>query len=108
MTLFTNVLMISIGHLPLFTIWILGVALALRSWRKHPKVSLLTAIALLGFILLSFINTFFIVWLPIALPQKQLGFSFSVLGVVTSIVGAGLWGILLTAIFGWRSKRSLE
>jgi hypothetical protein len=100
-----NVLMLFLGHLPLLLMWILGVALALNFWHKHPKVSFLTTFALSGFIILTFINSFFLVWIPINLSQNQLGLSFGVLGIGTSILGAGLWGVLLTAIFSGRSWR---
>jgi uncharacterized membrane protein (DUF485 family) len=110
MHILTSMLMLSLGHLLLYIVWLLGIALALGSWYQHPRVSLLTIIALSGFIILTLTNTFFVAWLPINLSNKasQLGLSFSILGIVTSIVSTGLWGVLLTAIFGRRSGRSFE
>jgi hypothetical protein len=108
MNILASMLMLSLGNLLLYVVWLLGIALALGSWYQHPRVSLLTVIALSGFITLNLTHTFFVAWLPTQSSPSQTGIFFSVFGVVTSIVAAGLWGVILLAILGSRSKGSSE
>jgi hypothetical protein len=108
MNILASMLMLSLGNLLLYIVWFSGIALALGSWYQHPRVSLLTVIALSGFIVLTLTHTFFVAWLPTHLSSSQVGIFFGVSGVVTSIVAAGLWGIILVAILGSRSRGGSE
>lgn len=108
MNIFTNMLMLSLGNLLLYIVWLSGIAIALSSWYQHPRVSLLTVISLSGFIVLTLTHTFFVAWLPTHTSPSQVGIFFGVFGVFTSIVAAGLWGMILVAILGSRSRGGFE
>jgi uncharacterized membrane protein len=108
MNILASMLTLSLGNLLLYIVWLLGIAFALGSWYQHPRVSLLTVIALSGFIVLTLTHTFLVAWLPTHLSPSQVGIFFGISGVATSIVAAGLWGMILVAILGSRSKGSSE
>ena len=99
-----------IVHLPTLLVWVIGLLVAIISWSKHPKISLLTTIALSGFIALAMINAFLTGWLPTifarGMSPAQLGTIFAAMNLCTSIISAGLWGIVLFAIFSPRTNRS--
>src|SRR2546428_6432712 len=95
---------------PLFIVWIIGIILALTTWRKHPQVSLL---ALVGFALQLFqsgAGIVFYYWIssPQALApswsseewMRVLQF-FPFCQTCLSAVG---WSLILFAIFRWRSQ----
>jgi hypothetical protein len=108
MNILASMLMLSLGNLLLYIVWLLGIVLALGSWHQHPRVSLLTVIALSGFIVLTLTHTFFVAWLPTHSSISQMGTFLGIFGVVTSIGAAGLWGMILVAILGSRSRGSHE
>ncbi len=105
-----SLLLAFISALPTLLVWIIGIFIAVTSWSKHPKRSLLTTGALLGFIVLSVLNVFLVRWLPMAFAQTvnatRLGAIFTVLNLGTSVITAGLWGIVLFVIFSPRENRS--
>jgi hypothetical protein len=105
-----TLLLAFVSTLPTLLVWSIGIFLAVTSWSKHPKRSLLTTVALAGFIVLAVLNVFLVRWLPVAFAQTinpaQLGVIFTALGLGTSVISAGLWGIVLFVIFSPRENRS--
>jgi hypothetical protein len=102
-----------LGMLPYVIVWLIGLVLSLVYWQRHPKVSRLTFIALAGFLITSFIFTFLRVWLPVTFQERglsasKLGAAYTIINIVNSLVSAGLWGVLLAAIFGKSSRREYQ
>jgi hypothetical protein len=90
---------------PVLLVWIVGIGLAASRWQRHPRVSALATVALARAMLLTLGNVGFTVSLPfMARTQNvgQIGLLSTVVGVVTFVVDAVLWGLVLAAIFGWR------
>jgi hypothetical protein len=97
-------------QLPVILIWLIGQILSLVFWRRHPKVSLLTFIAMIGFLIVSIIGTYLNIWLPLTLRERglaisQIGIALTVSGLINSFVSAVFWVLLVIAIFGWRSRQ---
>jgi len=95
-------------QLPLLIIFIVGIAIAIRRWQAHPRVSLLAAIAF-GVLLLDTALSIPITMLP--LMSRNLGWSVAELGMVYSVIGlfrtaihVACWIVLLFTIFGWRDS----
>lgn len=97
-------------QIPVFIVWLVGIVLAVVYWRWHPKVSLLAFIALAAFLVTSLFGSALSMWLPIGLQRRgwalaRVGMIVTVVGFIRSLVSATLWGLLIAAIFGWRSER---
>jgi hypothetical protein len=92
---------------PILLVWLAGFILAAVHWRRHPRVSLLTVIALAIFLVETLVNTYLNLWLPLMLSERgvaavQIGQLFAAKGILTSIIGAVAWGLLIAAIFSGR------
>jgi hypothetical protein len=92
---------------PILLVWLAGFILAAVHWRKHPRVSLLTVIALAIFLIEGLVDTYLNLWLPLMLSERgmaavQMGQFFTAKGIVTSIIGAVAWGLVVAAIFSGR------
>lgn len=95
---------------PILLIWIIGIVLSIILWRKHPAVSALTLIAMGGLIILGIVNTYLNIRLPSLILERSwsfrnTGFVFAFSGMVSSILRAILWVLLIISIFGWRNKK---
>jgi hypothetical protein len=93
---------------PLYIAWLVGLILAIVYWKKMPKASLLTIIAIGILFLISIAGQVFSLNFPI-LAHKN-GLSYEKIGVVMAAVGfinvlltTACWGMLLAAIFGRRN-----
>ncbi len=109
MTILTLTLTAFLTQLPIILVLLIGFILSLVYWRRHPKVSLLTAIATVGILASLLTRTFLNTWLPMTLYQQgwntsQVRIVLTTSGVIFSLLSAVLGGLLLTAIFGWRGK----
>lgn len=90
---------------PAVVIWLIGAALALTRWRRHPRVSLF---ALLAFAMLL-VNRSLSVFLPI---MRSYGWSefepgsvfFTVVWIINALTSIVAWAFVLCAIFGWRDE----
>ncbi|PWH17486.1 MAG: hypothetical protein DDG60_01870 [Anaerolineae bacterium] len=94
---------------PVLLTWIIGIVLAIIFWRKHPAVSGLTLLAISGFLILDIVNAYLNIRLPSLLLEQGVSPSnsmpiFIFRGVISSIINAVLWILLLFSIFGWRRK----
>ena len=98
--------------LPLMIAWLVGIVIAIVRWKKNPKASLLTLLALVVLmgvhIVLTVFNTSFhsIATINGMNPMTVRTISI-VVQVLLSLVNAGAWVMLLAAIFG-KSKKSVE
>jgi hypothetical protein len=97
-------------QLPIILVWLVGVALSLVFWRRHPTVSAMTLIAFIGFLIVAIIGTYLNTWLPITLQQRgltagRIGTILAVTGIINALVHTCLWVLVTMAIFGWRKKQ---
>lgn len=96
-------------QIPLIGIYIGGLVVAVVTWRRHPRVSLLTTIAL-GILLVNLIGGTFVTSLvPLLMTRgawsaSEVGSIFGVYGVLSALLTTIAFGLLLWAIFGWRKQ----
>lgn len=93
-----------ISALPLFIVWLVGFVLSLVHWERDPKLSRLTLIATAGFLVTSPLFEYLNARMPLLMRERglsasQLGAWYGILGVSRSLVSAGLWVLLLVALF---------
>lgn len=98
-----------LSQLPLFAVWIIGLIFTIVLWRKHPKVSLLVIISILGFFALSIADTYLNIWLPTLVTERgyalaKIGPLYTIKSHGSSFAAAVFWALLGTAVFGWRNK----
>ena len=98
-------------RLPVFVAWIVGVIIAIVLWRRHPRVSLLTVIALALLFLEAAVGGFLSLWLNLQLGMdrmapSQVGILLALLDMLRGAIAVVAWGFLLAAIFGWRGRQS--
>jgi hypothetical protein len=96
-------------QLPVLLVWLIGLILAIVFWKRHPKVSLFTIIGVSGLLLLTLINTYLNLWLPLMMNEggvsaTQIGITMGIKGIVTSVLSAIFWAFIFVAILGWRKK----
>ena len=89
-------------------VWIVAVVLALSRWRQHPRVSRLTLAAILIFFADSIAGSF-AAFLPSMLHESSPGIGipsllFSLLGLLSSVIQAVGWSLIIAAIFSQREK----
>lgn len=99
--------------IPMIIVWVIGVALALSRWRRHPRVSLFALIAFLTLIGVTVIVRAVYIWLPVAMRDhgwstSEVGTIFTAVGIVSALVNAFAWAFVICAIFGWRGKSQKE
>jgi hypothetical protein len=102
-------LTVYLTQLPVILVWLIGLVLSLVYWRRHPTVSLLAIVAIVGFLITSLIGTYLSVWLPLILQERgwsigQIGMLLTARSIIGSLVSAVLWALLLAAIFGGRNR----
>ena len=103
-----NVVRSLVMQLPVLLVWLVGIALALIRWPKHPMVS---ALALLAFGLHLIVRVGAMVsyaFLPRLFTDSDFlaehsDVIFPAMGVVFNSLHAVAWVVLLFALFGWRS-----
>ncbi|MEM8530782.1 MAG: hypothetical protein AAGF95_08060 [Chloroflexota bacterium] len=94
-------------YTPLFLVWGVGLIVAFLRWQRHPRVSLLLVIAIIGLGLDTIIGTILTTWLPMAYMQsgwdvEQLGLVLGLVGILRTLLGAVFWGLILVAVFSAR------
>lgn len=90
-------------------VWLVGVILSMVYWRRQPKVSRLTLIAIAIFLVGSLVSTYAVVYVPLMSRDRgwtsaQLSLYFSLFNIVASLMYAVGWGFILAAIFGRRDE----
>jgi uncharacterized membrane protein len=94
---------------PLFLAWIVGIALAVINWRRHPARSLLVTIALAIMLVVGVVGGAIQAVLPFTLIDQgmsasQMGVVFSALGLVRILLDTAAWALLLVALFRRRDE----
>jgi hypothetical protein len=97
-------------HLPSLVVWIVGIAFAIIYWRKHPQISALALIGIALLALVTIVGTIVSLWLPSVLFERglraeEIGWAFSLIGIVQSLIGAVAWALILLAVFKERGPR---
>ena len=94
------------GRIPLFLLLLGGIGFALMRWNRHPRVSFLTILGLLFYLLESIFFTFIVFLVPTLLPA---GASFvasdwiyTVLYVLDDFAYAAVIIVLISAVFTQR------
>ena len=103
MSLMSNVIV----QLPLFLLWLGGIAWALRTWRNHPRVSLLVTIGLALQLVDSLAASVTYALMPMLI--EKYGYSMQSYSWISMFVTGGraltstaAWAVILVAMFGWR------
>jgi len=94
---------------PVLIVWTVGLVLAIVFWKRHPKVSLLALIAILGLMITSILGSLLRIWLgawmdQFGAPFGRANITLVVYQVASSLISAVFWALLVFAIFGWRKK----
>jgi len=90
-------------QVPLYLVWIAGIAWAVYHWSKHPKVSLIAVIVLAGNLMLACANTILPGMLYLYIPSAEdVPTIIMVMRGGSTAIQIGLWVALLVALFGWR------
>lgn len=96
-------------QIPLLIAWVVGIVLAIKNWTQYPKVSLLATIGFIGLIIETLVFTSLNLLLPKFLTSHNMLTSaniyFMMVGIIRSCVMAICWGLIITALFGWRNKQ---
>jgi hypothetical protein len=92
-------------------VWLAGIVIALITWKKHPRVSLLAVVALAILLILNLVGSALNMLLPLYLQQSGVGFSqIGIIniarGIVQALVVALAWSLILAAMFGWRKAEA--
>ena len=92
---------------PIIIVWVIAIVLALLRWQRHPRVSQFVIIACAVMIVNLVVSRFITIWLPITMRDRgwtmsQIGLIFSAIGIVSALIAAAAWVMILCAIFGWR------
>lgn len=100
-------------QIPLLLVWLFGCILAVVRWSRHPRVSMLTLVAILGLATLTLIGTATSVAVPMMMYDQgwtasQMSMILMMSGFSQSLFTAVLWLLLFAAIFGWRTEPSPE
>ena len=90
-------------------VWMVAAVLSLSYWRRHPRVSRLTLIAIVIFFAESLASTCANWYLPIMLHNTGRAddipsLYYTITGIVSSVMLAVAWGFIIAAIFSQRDK----
>jgi hypothetical protein len=91
---------------PLLIVYVVGLVLALTTWRSHPRASLLSLIAFLMLFLVDVLTSYLSV---LSIPQTPgpmggfgVGVAFLLADYVLTAISILAWGLLLFALFARR------
>jgi hypothetical protein len=96
---------------PVYLIWLGGILLAILTWRKNPRVSLLSVIALALLLLNSILGTVLNSLIPIMMQRsgmdfRQFGMISLIRGLLQTVIACVAWILVLAAVFGWRKQQN--
>jgi hypothetical protein len=99
--------------IPMIIVWVIGIVLALSRWRRHPRVSQLMLTALALMIGATVVIRALYAWLPIAMRNRgwsmsEYGAFSTAIGIVSTLINAAAWALVISAAFGWRDRRQKE
>ncbi len=91
-------------QVPVYLVWIAGLIIAVVTWRRHSRASLLAAIGIGMFFIQALLGNILSPWLQQTLARQGVSVRTMRLvllgrGLLTSLVMMVAWGLLLAAIF---------
>ncbi len=95
-------------YIPLYITWLVGVIVAVVNWKRAPKASLFTVIAVAVMFLMNVFRQMFSINFPLwasrqgNMPMSQIAIIMAVIGFIETLLAAGCWGLIFAAIFGGR------
>ncbi len=97
-----------LDQFPLIAVWIIGLILSIVFWRRHPNVSLLSLIALMGFLIIIIAEKY----LTFHFATREFAWSqvaaiYTIKSLISTILSAVFWVLLGFAVFGWRRKQDV-
>ena len=97
-------------YLPVMIVMAVGVILAIARWKRHPKISLLALLGLGGqmilFVISMALNFYAGRFLFSTWTSEQITTFYTMKYIVTSLIEAGLWVLIVMAIFSMRDEQS--
>ena len=105
----SHILMSFAVDIPLYIVFLIGIILAIVTWKRHPRVSMLVCIGIVIDCIAMTVGTGLFAWLPNYWMQSgrttsELGNIMGIISLCRIIITAGAWGIIITAIFIDRSQ----
>jgi hypothetical protein len=94
---------------PLYIAWLVGLVMAVRRWRRHPRISKYLCIGTGIFFGTAVVMGYVQMMLPrilfnqLNMSSTELSFIFMGLGILRSLLGAGAWVFVLMAVFSDRT-----
>jgi hypothetical protein len=110
MTTLTSSLYSLTISIPLYLTWLVGLIVAIVNWKKAPRSSLLTVIAVVILFLINVFGQLFSINFPIwayeqsKMPSSQIGLILAGVGLVETLFVAACWGLIFIAIFNGRKQ----
>ena len=99
-------------QLPVLIVLLVGFIIAITRWRKNPRVSLLTLLAIILVSGITIVGVFtnsvlpYILYNNSDLDYSTIGIIFSVITVLFNLLSAGSWILLLVALFGKKKTKA--
>jgi hypothetical protein len=98
-----------VRRLPMFLLLVAAIVFAIVRWSRHPRVSLLTIIALVFFIVEFTIYATVLAWLPrlhdsLQMSYDSLEYVYIGLAVLDDFAFAGVNALLVAAAFTGRAR----
>lgn len=92
---------------PMYLVVLAGIVISIMRWKRHPKASLLTLIALVFYLIKSFAFTAINYWIPTLRESMHWSYAtaihlYTVLEVVNDIAFAAVLVLLVAAAFANR------
>lgn len=96
-------------YLPVLIVMVIGMIIAFARWKRHPKISLLAVLGLGGQVILFVVNIAVNQYVMRALFDRwspdQISTFYTAKYIITSLAEAGLWVLVLLAIFNERGEQ---
>jgi hypothetical protein len=88
---------------PVAIVWIVGIIVAVKRWRIHPRVSA-TVVASLSCMLSALVGRqiFYAFLLPGLRPKSEIVIYLQIANTLAGLIGGIGWALILLASFGWR------
>ncbi|HJQ71375.1 MAG TPA: hypothetical protein VKA70_20520 [Blastocatellia bacterium] len=96
-------------YIPVLIVMAIGVILALTRWKRHPKISMMAFLGLGGQIILFVVNVTLNLYAGRVLLRSwtsdQISTFYMLKYIITSLIEAGLWLLIILAIFKERGEQ---
>lgn len=98
-------------QIPLYLIYLVGSVIAVMRWKRHPRVSLYLLVSIAVSFVAAIILTVVQMWLPYYLARLKFDanmytYYFYALRLISSLIGALTFGLILLAVFAERPAHS--